>query len=198
MSLITPKGQRHGQSLKCHTLFLSRQRKHTYHMEPSGTHKTLDKEYILGFDTTYKQQTFWPKAHVQRPISSHPSPMLHHQTVSYADVTNKHSLLQWSHKLLQKVVPLFLEFHLFHVDVTCWHCFISPLDTVILAGKPHKLVLNLKIPLETSVLCPHYNQSTPAQVYFSSKLNFIIEYGQMQAQKSSPNWGQPVTHLTWV
>lgn len=118
--------------------------------------------------------------------SSHPSPMLHHHhMVSYADVTNKHSLLQWSHKLLQKVVPLILESHLFHVDVTCWHCFISPLDTVILAGKPHKLVLNLETSKETSVLYPHYNQSTQVQASFPPKPNFITEFRQMLAQKRS-------------
>jgi hypothetical protein len=28
------------------------QQKHTYHMEPSEPHKTLDKDYKLGFDMT--------------------------------------------------------------------------------------------------------------------------------------------------
>jgi hypothetical protein len=115
------------------------------------------------------------------------TPPSHHQTfiktVSYADITDKHSLLQWSHKLLQKVVPLLLESHLFHVDVTCWHCFITPLDTIILAGKPHKLVLNLKSPLETSALCPQYSQSTPVQASSFAQLNFHTESQKVAGQK---------------
>jgi hypothetical protein len=87
--------------------------------------------------------------------------MLHHLTVSYTDITNKHLLLQWSHKFLQNIVPMVLESHLFHVDVPCWHCFIAPLDTVILAGKPQKLVLNLNRLWETSILCPQYSQAAP-------------------------------------
>jgi hypothetical protein len=116
----------------------------------------------------------------------------HHQCcnikeLSYAHVTNKHSLLQWFHKRLQKVVPLFLESHLSHVDVTCWHCFISPLDTVILAGKPHKLVLNLKKPMETSVLYPYYNQSAPVQVLFSSKLS-QLSLDKWQLRSEDGKW----------
>lgn len=97
------------------------------------------------------------------PPSHHRSFM---KTVSYADITDKHSLLQRSHKFLQKVVPLFLEPHLFHVDVTRWHSFIAPLDTVILAGKPHIRFKLIRVPRK-HLSCAHSTISRPQYKFVS-------------------------------
>ena len=48
------------------------------------------------------------------------------------EIADKDLLLHRSHVLVEKVHPLTLKSDLIHVNVTCWHIFITPSQSFIL------------------------------------------------------------------
>lgn len=59
------------------------------------------------------------------------------------EISRIHGLLQWSHVNLQELEPHGLQSHLIRVDVSCGHCLITSLQTLVAIGSIRPLAERL-------------------------------------------------------